>query len=200
MQLIGMLDSPYVRRVAVTASVLGIELEHRSLSVFHNYDDMRKINPLVKVPTLVCDDGEVLVDSTLIIEWLESLPGAGRSLMAVTDYRRALRLVGIALIVMEKAVQIFYETEKRPADKQYAAWGSRVEQQLTEALRLLDAACGEGWLCGDALGQADISATCAWGFVRLTRPDLASSDKWPRLAALADRAEALPVFKAWPIR
>lgn len=198
MRLIGMLDSPFVRRVAVTAELLGIELEHSSLSVFRNYDDIRRVNPLVKVPTLVCDDGEVLVDSTLIIDYLESLPAAGSSLMPA-DRRRALRIVGIALVAMEKTVQIFYETKQRPADKQYAPWGSRVQQQLTEALRLLDAECGDGWMCGEQISQPDISSAIAWGFARLTRPDLASPDAWPRLAALADRAEALPEFRAWPI-
>jgi len=197
-RLIGMLDSPFVRRVAVTAELLGIELEHSSLSVFRNYDDIRRVNPLVKVPTLVCDDGEVLVDSTLIIDYLESLPAAGSSLMPA-DRRRALRIVGIALVAMEKTVQIFYETKQRPADKQYAPWGSRVQQQLTEALRLLDAECGDGWMCGEQISQPDISSVIAWGFARLTRPDLANPGAWPRLAALADRAEALPEFRAWPI-
>jgi len=183
MQLIGMLDP----------------LQHLSLSVFRNYDDIRKVNPLVKVPTLVCDDGEVLVDSTLIIDYLESLPEAGPSLVPDADRRRALRIVGTALVAMEKTVQIFYETKQRPADKQYAPWASRVEQQLGEALRLLDAESADGWMCGDRIGQADISAAIAWGFTKLIRPDIATDEAYPRLAALAARAEALPEFLAWPI-
>lgn len=199
MQLIGMLDSPFVRRVAVSAQLLGIPLQHLSLSVFRNYDDIRKVNPLVKVPTLVCDDGEVLVDSTLIIDYLESLPEAGPSLVPGADRRRALRIVGTALVAMEKTVQIFYETKQRPADKQYAPWASRVEQQLGEALRLLDAESADGWMCGDRIGQADISTAIAWGFTKLIRPDIAADEAYPRLAALAARAEALPEFLAWPI-
>ena len=73
MQLIGMLDSPFVRRVAVSMRLLGFEYEHRPLSVLGGYDEFRTVNPLVKVPTLVCDDGEMLIDSSLIISHLETI-------------------------------------------------------------------------------------------------------------------------------
>lgn len=112
MQLIGMLDSPYVRRTAISLRMLGIPFAHRPLSVFRDFDTFRKLNPLVKAPTLVCDDGCVLVDSTLIIDYIETL--AGRSLLpAAPDARRAaLRWVGLALVACEKAVQHYYETKR----------------------------------------------------------------------------------------
>src|SRR5207237_6777612 len=62
MQLIGMLDSPYVRRVAVSLQLLGVRFQHQSLSVFRTYTEFQKINPVVKAPTVVCDDGTVLMD------------------------------------------------------------------------------------------------------------------------------------------
>jgi glutathione S-transferase len=68
-QLIGMLDSPYVRRVAISLQHLGVPFEHRSISVFRTFDQFQRINPVVKAPTLVCDDGTVLMDSTLIIDY-----------------------------------------------------------------------------------------------------------------------------------
>lgn len=91
MQLIGMLDSPYVRRTAISLRMLGIPFEHRPLSVFRDFEAVHAINPLVKVPTLVCDDGCVLVDSSLIIAHAEKL--AARELMpaAPAQHRRALR-------------------------------------------------------------------------------------------------------------
>ena len=67
MQLIGMMDSPFVRRVGISMQTMGLEYEHRSLSVFQAWDEFRTIMPMVKVPTLICDDGEMLVDSSLII-------------------------------------------------------------------------------------------------------------------------------------
>ncbi len=69
MKLIGMLDSPYVRRVAISLQLLDLAFEHQSLSVFRGFDAFRRINPVVKAPTLVCDDGTVLMDSSLILEY-----------------------------------------------------------------------------------------------------------------------------------
>ena len=76
-QLIGYLDSPFVRRVAISLKFLGVEYEHRELSIFRDFEEFRAINPLVKVPTLVLDDNQVLVDSTLIIDYLENRPTLG---------------------------------------------------------------------------------------------------------------------------
>lgn len=81
MILVGMLDSPYVRRVAIAAQFLGIPYLHRPLSVFNDYDEFRGINPLVKAPTMVCDDGSLLVDSSLIIEYLTHITDRILSLM-----------------------------------------------------------------------------------------------------------------------
>ncbi len=53
MQLIGMLDSPYVRRVAILLKRLGLPFKHLPLSVFQDFDEFRQINPLVKAPTLL---------------------------------------------------------------------------------------------------------------------------------------------------
>ena len=81
MKLIGMLDSPYVRRTAISLQLLGVPFEHQSLSVFRTYDQFRRINPVVKAPTMVCDDGTVLMDSTLILQYAEVV--AGRSLLGI---------------------------------------------------------------------------------------------------------------------
>ncbi len=102
-----MLDSPYVRRAAISLRLLGIPFKHRSLSVFRNFDEFQRINPLVKAPTLVLDDGSLLTESSLIIDWAQA-NSSRRALMPTdrTDYTRALRLVGIALAASEKSVQI----------------------------------------------------------------------------------------------
>jgi glutathione S-transferase len=202
MQLIGMLDSPYVRRTAISLRLLGLPFEHRPLSVFRNFDVVHAINPLVKVPTLVCDDGLVLVDSTLIIDYAEML--AGRKLMpaAPAQHRRALRWIGVALVMAEKAVQIFYE-HKREADRQDAGWTARVSGQLRDACALLEQELRDvdenAWLFGDALTQPDITLAVAWGFAQLVAADIVHPDDYPKLAAFAARAEKLPEFLAFPI-
>src|SRR5437870_5204389 len=73
MQLIGMLDSPYVRRTAITLECLGIPFEHKPVSVFFTFEAFQRLNPVVKAPTLICDGGEVLMDSNLIIQYAESI-------------------------------------------------------------------------------------------------------------------------------
>src|ERR1700722_9963946 len=97
MLLIWILDSPYVRRVAISLQLLGLGFEHRALSVFRTFDEFRAINPVVKAPTLVCDDGTVLMDSGLILDYAQAL--AQRSLLPADLPRRTadLRLTGLAL-------------------------------------------------------------------------------------------------------
>jgi glutathione S-transferase len=104
MQLIGMLDSPYVRRVAITLMRLGLSFEHRPISLFRHIDEFAAVNPLLKAPTLVADDGTVLVDSTLIIDYAVTLAPQARSLMphAPKARLRATRLIGLSLVVCEK--------------------------------------------------------------------------------------------------
>ena len=146
MELIGMLDSPFVRRVAVTAQFLELSYDHRPLSIFRDYDEFREINPLVKVPTLICDDGEMLVESTLILDYLESIAGKGKSLMpgAGAERTRALRVIGVSLIAMEKIVALIYERKQRPREVQHAPWIERVDQQLRSAIDQLEAFVGDG--------------------------------------------------------
>ena len=203
MQLIGMLDSPFVRRVAVTAQFLGIPYEHNPLSIFKSYDDFRKINPLVKVPTLVCDDGEMLVESTLIIDYFESFHADGKCLMPKNeaDSVRALRAIGAALVAMEKVVAIIYERTQRPKELQHAPWLKRVDQQLRSALGVLEAFVGDGsdWLIGDEITQADITTAVAWRFTQHAVPRRISADDYPGLAAFSARAEVLPEFLACPL-
>ena len=203
MQQIGMLDSPFVRRVAVSMRMLGIEFEHRPLSVLKTYDEFRTVNPLVKVPTLVCDDGEMLIDSSLIISHLETL--AGRSLMPQGDagQRRALQIIGVSLVAMEKVAQRIYERKMRPEEYQYEPWLARVTEQLGSALDWLERIAADvdesGWLFGASPTQADVTMAIAWRFVVHAAPSAARPDEHPALVAFSKRAEALPEFLACPL-
>lgn len=200
MKLIGMLDSPFVRRAAITLKLKGLPFEHLSLSVFRNFDEFQAINPLVKAPTLVGDEGWQLVESTMIIDWAETA-GSGPSLMPSDPALRlrALRLTGLALIAAEKSVQIVYEG-KRNEDHRDAGWLARVEGQLKAAYAELEReATGQGgWLVGDALTQADITTAVAWRFTQLMQPELIRPHDYPALAAHSARAEQLTAFAELP--
>ena len=203
MQLIGMLDSPYVRRVAISMKQMGLPFEHRSISVFRQIPEFRKINPLMKVPTLVCDDGEILMDSTLIIDYLDSLVEPGNRLMPEGGKARrdALKHIGIALVACEKAVQRFYELTLRPADKQHAPWLARVTEQMQGAFDELEKIVGpaQPWLHGERPLQDDLTIAVAWRFARFVVPDALDAARYPALAAFSTRAEALPEFVSTPL-
>lgn len=199
MLLVGMLDSPYVRRAAITGTLLGLAFEHRSVSVFRNMPEFSKINPLIKAPTLVADDGTVVSESLLIIQHFEDV--AGRSLRPVAPAARVrdLSLTGIGIVAADKAVSVEYE-RKRPEERRYANWQERIVTQLHTALDLLDEAAKRGELgSGPELRPADIAAAIAWGFCRFVIPEFVEEVRWPALAAQARACEALDVFKAWPI-
>lgn len=202
MQLIGMFDSPYVRRTAISLQLLGVPFEHRPISVFSTFDQFHAINPVVKAPTLVCDDGTVLMDSALIIDYAENL--SGRSLMpsGITERTHALRVTGLALAACEKTVQIVYEQNLRPAEKQHQPWIDRVQGQLLAAYAALEQAAATAPRPMDTheFTQADISAAVAWAFTRLVLPEAITPEACPALAAFSCHAETLPAFQAAPQR
>ncbi len=206
MQLVGYLDSPFVRRVAITMRYLGVGYDHRELSIFRDFDEFYALNPLVKVPTLVLDDGQILTDSTLIIDYLEKRV-AGRSLMAPesASYQLALQDTGYALVGMEKVAQLIYETQQRPRERQHPDWIVRIEQQLKGAVGLMEASVSAGagihWdrLSGDGVTQGDISIAVAWRFTQhIDRANVVPED-YPALAELSAGAESLPEFAACPL-
>lgn len=201
MRLIGMLDSPYVRRTALTLQALGIPFTHEPLSVFRHYEAFAAINPVVKAPTLVTDEGVVLTDSSLIIDYALRALAGNRSLGPASPDLLALdiRLTGLGLAAAEKAVQLVYERELRPADKRHQPWVDRVTGQLEGALTAIDqdiATCD--WLLGPAPTTAGITLAVVGTFVHEMVPQEMPLSRFPHLSALTAKAEASELFRAWP--
>ncbi len=201
MKLVGMLDSPYVRRVAISFQLLGLRFEHQSLSVFRTFTEFQQINPVVKAPTLVCDDGTVLMDSTLILQYAEAL-ARPRTLMPSdrTELLHDLRLTGLALAAMEKSVQIVYERGLRPPEKMHEPWVTRVTGQLLSAYGELQSEFGRRPIepTESTLRQAGVTVAVAWHFTQQMIPELVPSGSLPLLAAYSAAAETLSVFRAAP--
>jgi glutathione S-transferase len=199
--LIGMFDSPFVRRVAVSMNLLGIAFEHRNWSVGKDFELIRQFNPLGRVPTLVQPDGEALIESTAILDFLNECAGADHALLPRSGKQRrdALRIMAAATGAAEKGVTQVYETAFRPPEKRHQPWMDRCNAQMHAALgeldRLSQARRGE-WLVGSRMTQADITATCVYTFLvdalALNRAGVA----YVGLAALAERCEALPEFRS----
>ena len=202
MQLIGMLDSPYVRRVAISLQLLDLHFEHRSVSVFSTFAQFQKINPVVKAPSLICDDGEVLMDSTLILEYVKALAASRKSLMpaGIAERQHALRAIGLALAACEKSVQIIYEQNLRPAEKLHEPWVSRVSGQLIAAIEALESELGRKpfEVTSGTINQAGVTTAVAWHFIQMMLPDVVDAANYPTLRNFSSHAESLAEFKAAP--
>ena len=195
MQLIGMLDSPYVRRVAVSLKVLGLAFDLDQVSVFRQFDRFSSINPVVKSPSFVTGDGVVLMESSLILEHIAHL--APRSLMPAdrAGHEAALRQIGLALAACEKTVSIIYERNLRPEEKQHQPWLDRVLGQLLAAYGALEREASPDWFTGEDLMQPQITCAVAWRFTQHNVPELVGAADFPRLSVLSARAEKLPAFR-----
>ncbi|WP_431276903.1 glutathione S-transferase family protein [Variovorax ureilyticus] len=204
MQLVGMLDSPFVRRTAISLQLLGLPFESRPISVFRQVEEFRRFNPVVKAPTLVLADGMALMDSNLILQHAEALAGPARSLWpaATGEHTRALRLTGLALAACEKAVQLVYERELRPLERRHAPWTERVHSQMLAAWKQLEAELGKGALPraagGQPIDQSGLTIAVAWHFTQQLLRGALSERDFPHQAAHSEGAEALPAFAAWP--
>jgi glutathione S-transferase len=198
MILVGQYDSPYVRRVAVSLRVLGFGYEHDTRSVFGDFDAMREINPLGRIPSLVLDGGEVLIDSAAILDWLDQTVGPARALVPPggAERRRALRLIGLATGAIDKVGAAAYERLMRPAALRWPEWILRCRAQGAGALAALAA---EPWPAEATLHQAQITTACMIRYVRMADAELLPPGRHPSLDALSKRCEALPEFQAtWP--
>ena len=193
--LIGQYDSPFVRRVGIALTLYGIAFEHRPLSVFADAEAIRALNPLMRVPTLVLGDGTVLTDSHMMLDHLDGLVSAPLFPRAEPLRHRALRVAALGCGLAEKAVSLFYE--RRLHAQTSPVWEQRCRTQILSVLDALEAECPPNpWWFGNTIGHADIAVACGLRFTAEAHPGLIARAEYKRLFAHADRAEALPVFKA----
>ena len=199
MILIGQYDSPFVRRVGIALTLYGLPFDHRPWSVFGDAAKIQPYNPLIRVPTLVLDDGEVLIESHSILDYLDSLVPAGRAMFPAAEpaRRRALKTAALATGLAEKAVGLFYE--KLLHREVSETWVERCRAQITAALKVLEAdrsGKAGGYWFGERIGHADIAVAVALRFIGEAHPGLVSMADFPALNAHAARLEALPAFQA----
>ena len=202
MLLIGMFDSPYVRRVAITLRLLDIPFEHGNWSVGADFDRIREYSPLGRVPVLVMDDRAVLVESSAILDAIDGLVGPERALVphSGTSRREALQLISLAIGAGEKAREQLHERMVRPAEKYHEPWVARCREQMHGALGLLEASCRRRrpgtWLVDERLTQADITVACICTLLNDSLDLFADAALYPALQAHVDRCERLPQFQA----
>lgn len=199
MRLIGQYDSPFVRRVGIALTLYGMDFEHLPWSTFGDWEKFVAQNPLRRVPALVLDDGEALIDSAAILDYLDQQAGADRALIARSGpaRRAALHRIALATGTADKAVSFFYaRLFSTGLDHDFAA---RCEGQISAGLASLDAACqakGAGWWHGAGPGHDDVAVACVARFLFEAYPHLVNRADYPALAGHSAMAEALPAFQA----
>jgi len=201
MLLIGMFDSPFVRRVAITMKLLELPFEHGNWSIGKDFERIRNYNPLGRVPTLVTNEGEKLMESSAILDYLDELVGPERALLprAGAERRQALNLMAMATGAAEKGILQVYERVFRPESRRHQPWVDRCRLQMSSSLAAIDRYMGERgvaqWLVGKRMTQADITVVCAFTFLNDTLRVAQDEVMFQSLALLAARCEAMPVFQ-----
>jgi glutathione S-transferase len=200
MILIGQYDSPFVRRTAIAMRLYGIAFEHRPWSTFGDAEKIRPYNPLLRVPTLVLDKGDVLIESLAILDYLDGrMPPAERMFPQEEPARhKALKLASLAAGISDKAVALYYEQNLHAEGAVSTMWVERCRSQIEGALAVLEkkrAAAGSGYLFGDRIGHADVTVACMLRHLREAHSEFEPLDGLPALKEHAGRMEALPVFQ-----
>lgn len=193
MILTGQYDSPFVRRVAISLKVLGFaSYKHDRRSVFGDFDEMRTVNPLARIPSLTLDSGEVLIDSHAILDWLDREVGPARALLPTKGKARtnAMQVIALASGAVEKFGAVNYEKIIRPEQYRWPEWIERCDTQGKGALAALEKLAWED----KPLDQVQITTGCLLGYLALTRPDLLAA--YPNLSAFWARCDARPEFIA----
>jgi glutathione S-transferase len=196
MLLIGLNRSPFTRRVAITLKIYGMPFEQLALSGFDNRAEVQALNPLGRIPALVLDSGETLVDSGAIIDHLDEAYGRDRALTpaAGADRRAVLKVAAIMMGACDKGLQAAYERKRRPTDKQHQPWIDDCIAQVTNAIMAVDAMidADQPYLLLGRLTQADVSAFITERHARVGL-GIDTDARTPRLRALTRRlAEQAP--------
>ena len=199
MILVGQYDSPFVRRVAIALEHYGLSYEHRPWSVWAQADELAKLNPLRRVPVLLLESGEVLIESAAILDALDEMVFADRALLprSGATRRAALRVCALATGLADKAVSLLYEGVLRSEPARSVTWIERCQAQMQDTLDVLESerARSPGDFFLEAFSHADVAVTCALRFVREAHPSIAQAKPRPALAAHAHRFESTELFQ-----
>jgi glutathione S-transferase len=198
MKLIGRYDSPYVRRVGVTLHVLEQAFEHLPLSPFSQAIEFRKHAAIGRMPVLVLDDGETLIESAAILDYLDEIADPWAVLIPKKgpERRKSLKILACATAACDKAIAINYE-RRRPADRIFDDWIERCRTQLSAALEELETFRLE-LPAYRKPHQTEITAACTYAYIKRVEPDAVQFGRYPRLERLSSACEVRQEFLACP--
>ena len=203
MKLYGGFGSPFTRRVGITLLLYNLKHEHIVLraNVPEELEQLKKFNPLARVPALETDDGMALVDSATILDYLDRLVGPDGALTPSTGAVRTqmMSLIGIAAGAAEKSVSCYYEegvNAKRPADKIYRPWVDKMYEQTKDGLEAIESMVKGPWIMGNKITQADVSLVCFLDCIVKHRPETAPQLNCPNLEKISKKASLMVEFSS----
>ena len=203
MKLYGGFGSPFTRRVGTTLLLYNLKHEHLVLraNVPEELEQLKKFNPLARVPALETDDGMALVDSVTILDYLDRLVGPDGALTPSTGAVRTqmLSLIGIAAGAVEKSVSCYYEegvNAKRPADKIYRPWVDKMYEQTKDGLEAIESMVKGPWIMGNKITQADVSLVCFLDFIVKHIPETSHQINCPNLEKISKKANLMVEFSS----
>lgn len=198
MILVGQYDSPFVRRVAVTLHHYHMPFTRQPLSVFGDFKAMGAINPLVRVPALVLELGEILIDSHAILDHLDHVAGQARSLTPThgAERRRVLKVCAVSIGCSEMVLRLFLERQFHDAKSASKDMDKRLSKQLKAGLEWLEHECGVPWFIDNKICQADVTIGCMLSHLKLRLPEFFPPTAYSKLHALARHCEMMPEFDA----
>ena len=195
MILIGQYDSPFTRRVGIALKLYNMPFEHRPWSTFGDADKIRHYSPMTRVPVLVLDDGDVLIESHLILDYLDSQVANPLYPREEPARHRALKIAALATNLSDKAVSLFYELNFHETISDLYA--GRCRTQIKGALAALEAsraAAKSSFWFGETIGHADIAVACTLRHFTDAYPGMVDMADYPALKAHAAKHEAMAVF------
>ena len=186
--------SPYVRKVEIVAHLKGLGERLEKVKARDVGVDIETLNPLAKVPTFITDDGEVLIESGLICQYLDEI-GAGPKLYGNNpdERRRILQTEAIGDGVLDAAVACRMEVREHSPEKQSASWLERQEKKVKAGLHVVEKS-----LAGLAPqpGIAHISHACMLFFIDQHKVFPGWRDAHPALASWYATIRQTPIFAA----
>lgn len=197
--LVGRYLSPWARRVGVSMQIFGIPYEQKAVSALKDPNAPFAFNPVGRVPALVLESGETLIESSAICDWLDEEVGPDKRLMPLSgiERRRCQQTCALMTGAIEKTVASIYERVKRPEEKWHLPWIEHLEKQASGGLRSIeDVVPASGWFGGDKLDAADVLVGVGFRFMQSMAKGLVTPGSYPKLESHSARCEALPAFKA----
>lgn len=197
MKLFGTSGSPYVRKVRLVLEEKQIPYEYVLAPAATRETLVVPLNPLGKIPVLVGDDGRVVYDSPVIVEYLDGLAAEPKLIpLNFSDRIDVKRWEALGDGIAEATVLISHDYRK-PADKRETdAWYEKQRQKIRRGLAAMVKDLGNRSFCyGESFTLADIAAGYALGYLDQVLPELDWRKSYPTLVQLAARLAARDSFR-----